>query len=169
MIHTLYIVRHAIAEDKEVFKSTGLSDDLRPLTSAGIKKMEQISKWLSFKIDDSLDFVIESPLLRSKQTLDILMQDLHAECRLELEQLDPRQPPELFVEKVLSMKGSKILCVGHEPHLSEILALFLGFNPEYQSPFKFKKGGVACLKFKPIDDTLKVTLDWLVTPKTILG
>lgn len=169
MVQNLYLVRHGIAEDREIFKTTGLSDHLRPLTPLGQKKMMKISKWLSVMIPESLDFVIESPLLRSKQTLDILLEDLTAKCRLEFSLLDPSQAPELLVEKILTMKGSQILCVGHEPHLSELLALFLGFDPNLQSPFKFKKGGVACLSFKSYEDSLKVTLEWLVAPKAILS
>ena len=168
MVQNLYLVRHAIAERREVFKSSGLPDHLRPLTPAGQKKMVRISKWLSAMISEPLDFVIESPLLRSKQTLDILMEDLTVKCRLEFSLLDPSEDPSLLIEKILTMKGSQILCVGHEPHLSELLALFLGFDPKFQSPFKFKKGGVACLSFKAIDDTLKVSLEWLVAPKAIL-
>lgn len=169
MVQNLYLVRHAIAEDREVFKATGLPDHLRPLTPLGQKKMVKISKWLSAMIPEPLDFVIESPLLRSKQTLDILMEDLTAKCRLEFSLLDPSNAPELLVEKILTMNGSQILCVGHEPHLSDLLALFLGFDSNFQSPFKFKKGGVACLSFKAFDDSLKVTLEWLVAPKTILS
>ena len=42
----LLIVRHGVAEDKEVFAETGKSDDERPLTAKGRKKMKRAARGL---------------------------------------------------------------------------------------------------------------------------
>ncbi len=169
MKQKLYLVRHAIAEDRDIFKASGLTDELRPLTAKGKFKMRKLASWLQDQIEGQLDFAIESPLLRSKQTLDILLEVVTPHCRLELSLLDPSSPVELLMEKLLSLKGQNILCVGHEPQLSNLIALLLGFDAKLQNPFKFKKGGMACLSFSTIEGKFKIHLEWLVAPKIILS
>ena len=42
----LLVIRHGAAMDKDEFARTGKSDELRPLTSAGMEEMKEIAKGL---------------------------------------------------------------------------------------------------------------------------
>ena len=69
----LLVVRHAIAEDREVccFKETGHGT---PLTKEGVRKMKKASKGLC-EIVPRIDELATSPWKRAVQTAEIL-----AEC-----------------------------------------------------------------------------------------
>src|SRR5262245_49797749 len=58
----LLVVRHAIAEDKDVFARTGRSDDLRPLTDDGRAKMRRAADGLR-SVAPEVDLVATSPLV----------------------------------------------------------------------------------------------------------
>ena len=65
----LLIVRHGVAEDKEAFAETGKSDDERPLTDKGRKKMKRVSRGLRAIIPD-IGLLVTSPLARAHETAD---------------------------------------------------------------------------------------------------
>ena len=76
----LYIVRHGIAVSHG---TPGVSDEGRALTEEGIEKMRQAAKGLR-----SLDFIPEvilsSPLLRARQTAEILLDVLDKKIEFEI-------------------------------------------------------------------------------------
>jgi phosphohistidine phosphatase SixA len=171
MNRNLIIVRHAIAKSREEFAKTGLNDKKRPLTSFGSKKMMLISEWLSEQLKAQsivLDYLCESPLVRSKQTVEILSKKISFIKRTELKSLDPETSLEVLAQALDSMVWSNLLIVGHEPHLSLFLSFILGVSiEENHSPFKFKKGGIAIVKVKGklLDRVSELSL--FVAPKHI--
>ncbi len=68
----LYIVRHAIAAPHG---TPGIPDDDGPLTEEGIKKMRQAAAGLR-SLDYVPELILTSPLLRARQTAEILMEPL---------------------------------------------------------------------------------------------
>ena len=92
----LLAVRHAIAEEPEVFARTGRDDRLRPLTDEGRKRMRRGARGLRSLVPQ-IDLLATSPLIRAAQTgaiLDAVYGDLPA---VEIEQLAPEATPQDFL------------------------------------------------------------------------
>ena len=65
------VIRHAIAEDRDVFARTEKDDDERPLTDEGRKKMARGAQGLHTLVP-KLDLIASSPLVRAQQTAAIV-------------------------------------------------------------------------------------------------
>ncbi|HJZ87547.1 MAG TPA: histidine phosphatase family protein [Polyangia bacterium] len=138
----LLVIRHAIAEDREVFATTGQDDGLRPLTRAGKKKMARAARGLR-EIAPALDLLASSPLVRARQTADVVADVLGTGTPVELEALEPERDPAQLLEWLGKQKASANLAVvGHEPHLSRLIGLLLTGGA---SGFLILKKGGACL------------------------
>src|SRR5512140_405744 len=73
----LYIVRHAIAEERDP-NSSEEQDSQRPLTEAGRKKFRQIAGALA-SLGTQIDLILSSPYLRAADTAKILRKELDLE------------------------------------------------------------------------------------------
>lgn len=158
----LLFVRHGAAMDQEEFAKTGESDDLRPLTDEGATEMKAVARGLRAKVE-TLDVLATSPLLRARQTAEIIA-DAYGMGTPEItSSLIPGTPFEEF-EKWCAGLGEKnvIAVVGHEPHLSSLVTWSLGCSPE--SEIHLKKGGACLLEFESRVERGSGTLDWLLTP-----
>lgn len=136
----LLLVRHAIALDRE---TPGVSDHLRPLTEEGITRFKRTAGALARLVTPEV--VLSSPVLRAKQTAEILAQQWMAVAVRECEPLGSgsRVPFEEALGRMAS--GAVVAAVGHEPHLSEWAAEWLGGSRG--EAFAFKKGGAALIEF----------------------
>ncbi|MBY0386216.1 phosphohistidine phosphatase SixA [bacterium] len=158
----LFLIRHAIAEDRLVFQETKLNDDLRPLTQKGREKMERIAKKL-YKLHPEIDVLAQSPLVRSQQTVDVLKKFYKKTSVKTLANLAPGSSFKDLLEDLKKFKSANVALVGHEDDLSQFL-FFLLTGLRSPSPFHFKKGGIACLEYKKMEPT-QFKLQWLVSPK----
>ncbi len=162
----LFLIRHAIAEDREVFKKTGQPDDNRPLTKDGQLKMEKIARKL-FSLEPGIKVFYQSPLTRSQQTVDVLRKQYITSKVKTLSSLSPDSSMDaLLVELQQNLQFESAL-VGHENHISQSLNYLLT-GKSLPSPFAFKKGGIACLEFKKVEAGA-FKLKWIVTPKIFLS
>ncbi len=162
----LLLVRHAPAVKREVFHSKGRNDDaLRPLTQSGQEKMRRYAKALRRRLGD-ISSLYSSPLLRAKQTAEILGRVYGRESEI-VEELLPETP---FKEFLLWLQSKKtraqdqvIVIVGHEPHLSLLAGWLL--TGEIESVFdKFEKGGACLLNFPLKISAGKAKLVWFLNP-----
>src|SRR6476646_3074808 len=64
----LYLIRHGVAVDSG---TDGIPDAERPLTSEGIRRMRQNARGLK-RLNVKIDAVWTSPLVRARQTAEIL-------------------------------------------------------------------------------------------------
>jgi phosphohistidine phosphatase len=158
----LVLVRHAIAEAREEFESTGEPDDKRPLTNQGRKKMKRAATGLS-EVVSRLDLVATSPLFRAQQTAEILAKEFDSTGISVLDALDPMHPYEAFLDWLRRLDDVEaVAAIGHEPHLSGLAAwLVTGSEKPF---FEFKKGGAALLEFASVIDQGAAQLRWLLTP-----
>ena len=139
------LIRHAIAESREVFQKTGKSDDLRPLTARGRKRMRQNSRGI-IEIVSSLDLLVTSPLLRAQQTAEIIKEKFKKVNIETIGELKPESPLEMTLAFIKKQKGGDTVAfIGHEPQLGE-LATFL-LTGQKTSFLAFKKGGICLLEF----------------------
>ena len=165
----IYLIRHAIAENRNDFSKKNLEDSLRPLTFKGRKKMLNLLDWYDDWIKE-VDLIVTSPYLRARQTAQIL-QRLPAKPRVvEAAELVPHSPPQAFCKwiKVHGKDKRNIIVVGHEPQLS-LLAGFL-VSGQTQSHIDLKKGGIACLEVSSVQEIEfgKARILWLVQPRLLM-
>lgn len=136
----LLLVRHAIALDRA---TPGVSDHLRPLTEDGIARFRKCARSLADLV--TADLVLTSPILRAKQTAEILARQWASVPVHESEPLGSGLRRD-FEDALARVKDAKVVAaVGHEPWLSEWTAEWLG--AKRGESFAFKKGGAALLEF----------------------
>ncbi len=161
----ILIIRHAIAEDRMVFAKTGLSDDLRPLTEKGTGRMQEAAQGLK-KLLSRIDVLANSPLVRARQTADILGERYLSARRVELQELAPSGEASRVAEHLATLPPETIVAVvGHEPGLSELAAWLLAGEP-----FGFmalKKGSACLLETFDTPGPSCAELLWALTPKQL--
>lgn len=153
----LYFLRHGIAVDAEVWHG---SDSDRPLTPDGIARMKREAKAMQ-RLGIVPDIVVSSPLLRAKQTAEIVAARLELGNRLRE---DARVGFGFGADDARAIAGEhetarSIMFVGHEPSMSGTIGKITG-----GSRIDFKKGGLACVE---LDDDSPGRLAWLLTPKLL--
>jgi phosphohistidine phosphatase len=145
----LYLIRHGIAEDPDpISLDSTASDELRSLTRAGRKKIEQVADRL-VKLELKFDLIVTSPLVRARQTAEIAY-NKQLSPKLEVSQaLKPsgNLPAWLREWETRSTANniSHLALVGHEPNLSEWAELLIFGKVWHQ--LVLKKGGIIGLKF----------------------
>src|ERR1044072_5656017 len=66
--YELYLIRHAIAAERG---DAWPDDSKRPLTESGIARMRKAARGLA-RLDVTIDLILSSPLVRARQTADIV-------------------------------------------------------------------------------------------------
>lgn len=158
----LYILRHGIAVEHGAAGYE--NDDERPLTGKGERKMWAIAEAID-ALEISFDSILSSPLVRARQTAEIVAEALNCKKRLELtDTLSPQQSAKPLIEYLQVQRAlDDILLVGHEPFLSQLISLLVSGNTE--SSVLLKKGGFCKLSTDHLKHGKCATLEWLLTPK----
>jgi phosphohistidine phosphatase len=110
----IFLVRHAEA-------AAGEPDALRPLTAEGREQARALGEKLAAH---GLDAVVCSPLLRARETGDLIAQAAGLEAETE-EQLAPGADV-TSLSAAVSGKGDTVVVVGHQPDCSEIVLVLTG-------------------------------------------
>jgi len=160
----LFLLRHGIAVDAE---TPGYPDDSqRPLTPKGVRRLRQIAEAMR-AMDLAFDAILSSPYLRAAQTADIVADAFGLQPKIELwEELTPGGNPKALVERLNRLKPvpqSGVLLVGHEPCLSQLIALLVAGNTN--AAMDLKKGGLCRLETETLRPGRCATLLWLLTPR----
>jgi phosphohistidine phosphatase len=155
-----YFLRHGPAEDAAQWRG---SDYDRPLTEKGSERMVTLAKRL-VKMGLDVDYIVTSPLIRAKQTAEIVAGFLDLRERL---MQDPRLAGDFgpaALRDILCERrtANAIVLVGHEPNMSMTIGHAVG-----GARIDFKKGAIACLDF-PDPSTLRGELLWTAPPKILL-
>jgi phosphohistidine phosphatase len=159
----LLVIRHAIAEDRETF--TGSSDAERPLTAKGKRRMRDGVRGMKTVIR-RLDLLASSPLVRARQTADIVAETYRRVPRVEIAELSPGAEPEAFEAWLVGQAGHEIVAVvGHEPTLSQCVTWLLAGRPG--SVLELKKGAACLVDFPGAVARGKGVLQWLLTPSQL--
>jgi phosphohistidine phosphatase len=139
----LVIVRHALAFDRD---STRWPDDrLRPLSPQGKKKFRQAASGLA-RWYPHVDLLLTSPLVRALQTAKILADVAGWPKAAERGELDPATDPQTTLASLRQPRVSRLALVGHEPHLSNLIALCVA-KPTSTVCIEMKKGAAAVIRF----------------------
>jgi phosphohistidine phosphatase len=157
----LYLIRHGVAAERgEDYPD----DSKRPLTSGGIKRLQQEARALD-ALEIGFDHIIASPLLRTKQTADVLAASLASKPSVNTsDSLAPAgTPAAVFQELARHMRKARIALVGHEPNLGELAARLIGARV----PLEFKKGGICRIDFEVFPPKGTGQLRWFVPPRVL--
>lgn len=164
----ILIVRHAIALEREEWAKLSKDDRERPLTEEGAKKMKRIAKGIKKILNDEPTVVVSSPLLRAKQTAELLLNEMPTTNYVETETLSPDQEPETFVNFIRSFAtpATKVVaCVGHEPHLNQLISWLV--CKSRKGIGEMKKGGACFIEFEDEVGAGKGKLVWLLTSRQL--
>jgi phosphohistidine phosphatase len=132
----LYLIRHASAVPSG---TPGIPDDERPLTPRGEKRWKRAARGLA-RVLKRPDALLSSPLPRAWRTAEIAAA---AWGRVDAQPTEALADGDLEAwSALLGTYGpeARVALVGHEPHLSSLLARLVGGNA---ARMPFKKGGVA--------------------------
>lgn len=161
----LYIIRHGLAGSSLKDK---IEDNERPLEKKGKRIMKDIAKGLK-KLKISFDLVLTSPLLRAKESAEIV----NAYCGntkkiKETELLSPGASFDHLIEFLNNLKDSStVAIVGHEPFLSSFASYCLSKNNK--SFINLKKSGIIKLEINEIIKPGDCKLLWLMEPKPLIS
>jgi phosphohistidine phosphatase len=157
----LYLVRHAIAEERDPKK---YPDDDRPLTKIGVKRMRKAARGLATLIPE-VDLMVTSPLLRARETALIIADHI----AIGEVTVNPGLLPGANLDHLRShlqklVRSRTVMCVGHEPDLGQLASLMLHARVLSDNQITFKKGGACCMQ--PTADGA-MQLRWHVTPRIL--
>jgi phosphohistidine phosphatase len=157
----IYILRHGIAVDRGTPGYKKDSD--RPLTDEGEEKMHQIAKAM-LAMQLKFDLILSSPYLRAQQTAKIVAGELDEDVTSS-DFLVPEGNPLELIREINDEKPQRILMVGHEPDLSQLISILVtgGSN----AAIELKKGGLCKLTAEKLSFGKCATLNWVLTPKQL--
>lgn len=161
----LYIIRHGLAGEHGSYAN----DAERPLTEEGKKKTRQVAKRLR-DLNLKFDAVLTSPLVRARQTAEILVEAGLSSQLEEASYLAPGGDIDAWLDWLQGWKHPEDAClslVGHEPDLSEWAETLLWGHTK--GKLVLKKAGIIGLTLpddgSPIGNS---ELFWLTPPKFLL-
>ena len=161
----LLVIRHAIAEEREVFAATGEDDSRRPLTERGARKMLDVAEGL-LTLVDAIDVLAASPLVRAQQTAGIVAEVYGGLPVLTEHALAPEGDLRDVVRWLRQQSSANVIAVvGHEPTLG-VLVTWLMCGLE-DSRITLRKGGACLLEFSARPAAGGATMQWALTPSQL--
>ena len=161
----LFILRHGIAAERG---TPGFKTDAdRPLTPKGRRQLQQTAAAMK-NLNLSFNLLLSSPLLRARQTAEIVAKSLRLKKRLAFsDELMPDGDPKALVRQLNELRpaSENVLLVGHEPYLSRFTARLISGGPD--TAIDLKKGGLCKLETVTLRFGRCATLAWLLTPKQL--
>jgi phosphohistidine phosphatase len=159
----LLIVRHGIAEPRD--RRQWADDRARPLSKTGLARTRSAAAGLR-RIIEPPTRVWSSQLLRARQTAVILQKVAgwpHADL---CDELGPSKSAAALLARIERLAPRRLALIGHEPQLSQLLALCLaGRTPGIA--IQLKKSAVACLEFTDAAQAGGAKLLWLAPPRLL--
>ena len=159
----LYLLRHGIAVDPSV--PDFARDAERPLTPKGKRRLRQITQAMT-ALKISFDVIFSSPYVRAAETAEIVAKAFKRQKQLKFTgDLKPAGNPKLLIQLLddLQPEAENILLVGHEPYLSQLIALLTAGNTSLE--IDLKKGGLCKLEVETLSYGRCATLVFLLAPR----
>jgi phosphohistidine phosphatase len=153
-----YFLRHGPAADAATYSG---SDFDRPLTPDGSKRIAREAKALA-DLKPEIDAIVSSPLVRARQTAEIVAKELGLRDALHLDERVGLGFSAAQLEAVLrDYPTAQVMLVGHEPSMSLTVGELIGGGD-----VDFKKGALACVELTR-ESPLRGRLLWLAPPKLL--
>jgi phosphohistidine phosphatase len=159
----LFLLRHAEAGKRLPARA---KDADRPLTEEGKEELKLVARAIK-NLNVKPDLIVSSPLKRAKETAEITARTIGGKPRTELwDELKPEGSREAFLKRLSSVKAESIvLCVGHEPYLTELIGDVT--HNRGRPMMVLKKAGIARLSLKSLHPKAEGELKWLLTPRLL--
>jgi phosphohistidine phosphatase len=161
----VYLIRHGIAADPEAYER----DQDRPLTTKGRAKTKAVAGQLK-ALSLAFDEILTSPLVRARQTAEILLKANLASHLTVDETLAPMGSFTDWLDWLNTWRqgGTNVLAlVGHEPDLSQWAELLI--LGDVQGVFQLKKAGIIGIEIPDdIDPIGNGILFWLTPPRLLI-
>lgn len=158
--HELYLIRHGIAVDH----GPAWPDDAkRPLTDDGAARMRKSARALA-ALDVAFDVILTSPLVRTRQTAEILADGLGSPTVVLVDALAPGgAQAAILAELERHARKTRVAIVGHEPGIGEFASRLIGLR----HPLEFKKGAVCRIDVDALPPTAPGAVRWLLPPRVL--
>jgi len=159
--YQLFLIRHGVAEERG---DAWPDDAKRPLSEDGIERFQRSARGLA-RLDVWIDVVLTSPLVRARQTADIVAAAFDPQPSIvTIESLAPGGSyASLVADLEKHGRKTRIALVGHEPGIGELGARLIGSRHS----FEFKKGAVCRIDVDDIPPVGPGDLRWFLTPKVM--
>lgn len=141
----LLVIRHAIAVER-IPGASDEEDAARPLTGRGRRRFEKVVRGLE-RIDLWCDAVLYSPRRRAAETAELLAPIVRGSIA-DVSRATPHLagPPRAeLLSEIAADAAERTALVGHEPWLSELVALLVSGTTQVADALPLRKGGVAWL------------------------
>ena len=156
----LYLIRHA---DALALGERGITEDAgRPLSELGEQQSQQVARILQ-KRGVVLDKLLTSPLVRARQTADIILRNTRGNApQLHVgEDLAPGGKPRKLARFLTNLGGSSVGLVGHMPDIAFWAGWLIGGK---RAQLEIAKAGIAFIACGGGPGKGLGVLHWLVTP-----
>jgi phosphohistidine phosphatase len=160
----LYFFRHAEAFD--IGQEGIRTDTERHLTPKGQKVTVEVCEALrTLEVKGGL--LWHSPLVRAKQTAEIILRNLDIKKAEEKDGLAYEEDEEDLFQSLLSLpRDTDLFLVGHQPSLGEWIARLIAGGPPVGG-VEIAKSGVARVDLYPGGPAPRGELRWLMTAKQL--
>lgn len=160
----LYVLRHAMAVDS----SPELRDVERKITDEGRERLRRaIRSWDALGV--VIDGILTSPLVRARQTADVVAESLGIVDRVEeCPTLAPGARPAEVVGIIAKRftDEHRIMIIGHEPDLARLVSLLVCGDDG--GGFRMKKAGLTKLMVDGLAPRRCAVLEWHLWPRHML-
>ena len=160
------VVRHGVAMDRDEAAAHAISEEDRPLTPKGRRRMKSAAKGLA-DLASGAEILFSSSYLRAIQTAKILRRALDDDIGYkEISALLPHAEP-ADLARVLSEEPTLpcVMVVGHEPHLGRFIGWSLAGQAKQVA--LLEKGGACLLRFEGAPCASGGELVWLMSSKLL--
>jgi len=162
----LFLIRHGIATEREI----SIKDEERSLTEEGYQKTRKVAKRL-FNLGLRFDLILTSPLVRSRQTAEILRSSGLSSKLEESSYLAPDGNIQTWIDWLEQQQNlgsdTHLAMVGHQPDLGQWAEILVW--GEARASLVVKKAGIIGLKLPETGSPVgRSQLFWLTPPKFLL-
>jgi phosphohistidine phosphatase len=157
--YEIYLIRHGVAAERG---DAWPDDTKRPLTAEGMSRMDKAARGLA-RLDVGFDIILSSPLVRARQTADVLSAELDGHPPIV--NTDALAPGSDYAQVIATLekhaRKPRIALVGHEPGIGELAARLIGSR----HAIEFKKGAICRIDLDEIPPSGPGDLRWLIPSK----
>ncbi len=156
-------MRHGLAIERGIYTEDGD----RPLTILGKKKTAQVGEYLQ-KLGLEFDLIVTSPLVRARQTAEILH---HQSLSRNLETSSHLSPEGDLSQFLAGLSAyvkpeASLIAVGHQPDLGNWAELLI--YGQVKEAIVLKKAGIIGLQLPDTGEAIATSqLFWLTSPKLL--
>jgi phosphohistidine phosphatase len=157
----LILIRHAEAGERD--PNSWPDDDLRPVSADGQRKQIAAAEGM-LRLGIEFDFLVTSPLLRARQTAEILAQAYAWKEPPLADDILGHGCTTAAVVKLLAKfpPTASVALVGHEPAFSKVAAALVGRSAD--AALRLRKSGIIGIRFDGPAVAGQGMLEYLLKP-----